>query len=197
MRPAAARGLRFLGLLAVVIGLLVLFRKQPVELPKHREVPAWSFLERSGRAFGSADLRGRAWIAGFFFTNCFGPCPLMTARLKLLQDRFATVDRLCLVSFTVDPERDTPEVLRAYADKHGARPERWLFLTGVREEINRLAFQGMGIGSEGESMHHSTRLVLVDPEGFIRGYYDAKDDEHMERLEKDLRSLLGLLAPSP
>ncbi|MGQ0614176.1 MAG: SCO family protein [Planctomycetaceae bacterium] len=197
MRPAAARGLRFVGLLAVVVGLMVVFRPKPVDLPKHGEVPAWSFTERTGRAFGTSDLRGKIWVADFFFTNCFGPCPLMTARMKHLQERFAAADRFRLVSFTVDPERDTPEVLRAYAAKQGAHEERWLFLTGAREEINRLAFQGMGIGTEGESMHHSTRLVLVDPDGFIRGYYDAKDDEHMERLEKDLRSLLGLPAPSP
>jgi len=199
MSPAKARALGALGLLAVgVFALLVASRGDaPPELPRYREVPAWTFLERSGRPWGAADLKGSVWVADYFFTSCHGPCPLMTARMRLLQDRFAAAPRFRLVSFTVDPEHDTPEVLRAYADRHGAHPERWLFLTGPREEVNRLAFQGMGVGSAGESLHHSTRLVLVDGDGVIRGYYDAKDDAHVARLERDLGALLRLPAPSP
>lgn len=133
--------------------------------------------DQSGHAFGLADLAGTPWVASFIFTRCAGPCPRISADMAWLQGRLEE-SRARLVTITVDPAYDTPAVLERYAQKFGADPQRWFFLTGTPEEVEdvvrRVFFQPLEVmGPSGEHPTHSTRLVVVDGEGRVRGVYDT------------------------
>jgi protein SCO1/2 len=156
------------------------------------EVPEFALVERSGRPFTRADLDGRPWVAAFVFTRCGGICPMMTARMKELR---SASPALTLVSFSVDPEHDTPEVLRDYARRNGIG-DGWLLATGDQERIYALARDGFHLAaaavSDAEQAQtgdgpflHSSRLVLVDGLARIRGYYDANEAEALARLRQD------------
>lgn len=164
-------------------------------------LPDFRFAERGGREIGLADLRGKVWVADFFFTSCPGPCPILTAKMKALQDALADEPDARLVSFTIDPGRDTSEKLREYADRHGADPERWLFLRSEDEEtMLRFSAEGFKLaagkviaGEEGtgaDDPFHSQRFSLVDREGRVRGSYDTLREGYREDLLRDLRALL-------
>lgn len=185
-----------LGLVAAAAGLH-LRRARPADLPVLGTVPPFRLVERSGKPVSLDDLRGRTWVAGFIFTRCGGICPAMTARMKELH---AAAPGLELVSFSVDPEHDTPEVLERYARQHGIR-ERWRFVTGPTTALYGLAADGFRLAaaavppeeqrSQGDGPFlHSSRLVLVDAEARIRGYYDTADAEALGRLRGDAARLL-------
>ncbi len=110
------------------------------------DVPDFSLLERNGQPVTKADLLGKVWIAGFIFTRCVEECPLLSSRMAKLQDALATEDDVRLVSISVDPEHDTPAVLTRYAAGFGAHPQRWLFLTGDKTHIYKLAREGFRLG---------------------------------------------------
>lgn len=185
-----------LGLVAAATGL-ALRRDRPADLPVLGTVPPFTLVERSGGTATLADLRGRPWVAGFIFTRCAGICPAMTARMKDLRAAQPAVD---LVSFSVDPDHDTPEALQAYARQHGIG-DRWLLLTGTAAALHALARDGFRLaaaavpkeeqqaGGDGPFLH-SSRLVLVDGEARIRGYYDSADAEALAALRRDLAGLL-------
>jgi protein SCO1 len=164
-------------------------------------VPPFSLTNRDGRPVTRETLAGSPWIADFVFTRCAASCPMMTARLAHLNRDLSggpPGKTVHLVSFSVDPDHDTPAVLARYAASFQA-PPRWLFLTGTVAEIHRLSRQGFKLavdlpkagdaGSAQEPILHSTRFVLVDGEGRIRGYYDGFDEEAMGRLLRDLKTL--------
>lgn len=155
-------------------------------LPDYGSAPVFRLTERSGKTLDRSDLDKKVWVADFIFTRCPGPCPLMSLRA---QELLAQIPLLTVVSFTSDPDYDTPEVLTGYADRYKADPDRWLFLTGAKEEINRIASE-FKFGRIDSPDMHTTRFVLVDRKGQIRGYYDSNDAEHLVRLNRDIRSLL-------
>lgn len=163
------------------------------ELPVLWAAPEFSLTERGGRPVTRADLAGRVWIADFIFTSCAGQCPAMTNQMAQLQDEFSGVSFL---SFCVDPARDTPEAMTAYAERHGADPARWWFVTGEREALWRTAGEGFKLSvvddpdSTTEPISHSARFVLIDREGRVRGTYQSTDDEAMKQLREDLRRLI-------
>ncbi len=164
----------------------------PAELPRLGQAPDFRLVDQDGRPSGRAELAGRVWIADFVFTNCAGICWTMTAAMRQLQDQLSGVEGLRFVSVSVDPERDTPERLTWYAGKHGADPARWRFLTGERDAIRRLSHEGfhLAIGEPADGdIPHSSRFVLVDREGEIRGYYDGTDGAEIDRLAADARRL--------
>ena len=162
------------------------------ELPIYGQVPEFQLTDQAGQPFAAGSLKGRTWIADFIFTSCAGTCPQMTARMASLQAKLPPKVRL--VSISVDPQRDTPQVLAEYAGRHGADPARWRFLTGDPARIAPLVSQGFRLSyAEGtdpaEPIIHSVRFVLVDPSGAIRGYYDSSDSAQVERLVRDAKSL--------
>lgn len=167
-------------------------------LQLYGSVPDFSLTERSGEAIGLAHLRGKVWVADFMYTTCTDTCPLQTAALARLQEQFAGAPDFHLVSFTVDPERDTPEVLALYADKYRADAGRWYFLTGQRDRIIRLIRDGFYLSvatlptdADASGMiPHSPRFVLVDKQARIRGYYDSREIDAFSRLKNDLETLL-------
>jgi protein SCO1/2 len=163
-------------------------------LPSLGTVPTFQLVNQDAQPFGSEQLAGKIWIADFIFTTCPGPCPIISTRMSELQRPLEKSD-VHLVSFTVDPEKDTPEVLRAYADKLRKQPFRWDFLTGPRDAIHSLSRDGFKLGlSEGAEEDggpiHTTRFVLVDRRGFIRGYYDALAPDAVTKLLADTNHLL-------
>jgi|SRR5512135_419749 protein SCO1/2 len=166
-------------------------------LNQYGSVPDFSLMERNGSTVNLARLRGKIWIADFIYTSCVDTCPLQTAMMAKLQEEYAGKPDIQLVSFSVDPERDTPEALTVYADKYHADPKRWFFLTGQRDRIINLVQQGFhlavaAIPSDADpsgTIPHSPRFVLVDKEGRIRGYYDSGELEAFVRLKNDIDTL--------
>ena len=157
-------------------------------------VPPFQLVNQNGQAFGSNQLAGKIWIADFIFTACPGPCPMISSRMSELQKPLEKTD-VHLVSFSVDPEKDTPEVLRGYAEKLHAQPQRWDFLTGPKATIYDVSKNGFKLGvSDGSEEAgvpvHSTRMVLVDRHGQIRGYYDALAPDAVTKLLADTSHLL-------
>jgi protein SCO1/2 len=168
-------------------------------LNNYGAVPEFSLVERSGKTVRLADLRGKIWIADFIYTTCQDTCPMQSAAMSKLQEQWADKPNVGLVSFSVDPERDTPQVLTRYADRFKAR-DRWLFLTGDKENIVQLVQGGFRLsaaaltnsGNNNETVIlHSPRFVLVDDKNQIRGYYDSRDNAALERLNKDIAALIG------
>jgi len=163
-------------------------------VPNYGSVPPFQLTNQDGRSFGSADLANRIWIADFIFTSCPGPCPMISSRMSELQKPLENTD-VHLVSFTVDPDKDTPQVLRNYGERLHAQAGRWDFLTGKRSAIYELSQKGfkLGVADGSDEMGmpvHSTRMVLVDRHGQIRGYYDATAADAVTTLLADTNHLL-------
>jgi protein SCO1 len=195
---------RLAGLLAILLGV-VACERQPVAVISS-EPPAdqlqrsywpvtdFALTERSGRTVTLADLKEKVWVADFFYSTCPGPCPMLGSRLSEVQKEIGDDDRVRLVSISTDPEKDTPAVLQQYAQRFHAG-ERWLFLTGPKPAIQELALNGFKLPfaespAGPEPIIHSTRLVLLDQSGMIRGLYEGTDKDSTARLVRDLHRLL-------
>jgi protein SCO1/2 len=188
--------------LVPIVTLLLLLWLRHIEVAALRQrtvssygtVPAFQLVNQSGQPFGSAQLAGKIWIADFIYTTCPGPCPMISSRMSELQKPLEKSD-VHLVSFSVDPEKDTPQVLRGYAEKLQADPGRWDFLAGPKSAIYKLSHDGFklavsdGMDEQGIPVH-STRMVLVDRHGEIRGYYDATEPDAVTKLLADTNHLL-------
>lgn len=154
--------------------------------------------DQDGRAFGSHQLRGKVWIAGFAFTTCTSVCPMLTSQMANLQRRLAPHgDRVHLVTVTVDPETDTPAALRAYAERHHADLARWSFLTGSPEQVRATVTRGflVPIGEReeiagGYDILHTSQLMLIDDQHRLRGLYPT-DADGMAAMERDVARLLA------
>lgn len=172
----------------------------PPPLNVYGEIPDFQLTERSGKIVSAADLKGKIWVADFIFTRCAAICPLMSNKMQSLQKKFAHEPNLRFVSFSVDPEYDTPEVLKQYAERFEADPGQWLFLTGEKSKIYPLAEQHFHLGvveipqnecvENEQPIMHSTKFALVDGEGKIRGYYETDGDADLAPLRRDIQRLL-------
>ena len=158
-------------------------------LPVYYDVPAFDLVAQDAQPFHSGVLSGKIWVADFIYTTCPGPCPRMTSQMHEVQDAIAKMPDVKLVSFTVDPARDTPPVLADYAKSHGAFSEHWYFLTGPETTLQKLDRDVFKLGSLNASMEHSTRFVLVDRQSRIRGYYDTSEARAIPRLIDDIYAL--------
>jgi len=159
-------------------------------LPVLTQLPDFRLVERSGQKLGLSDLKGKVWIADFIFTRCPGPCPRMSSRMASLERDLRSEAGLRLVSISVDPEFDTREVLAKYAAQYHADEGRWFFLTGDKTAIHHLAKSGFLVGGVDDVTLHTTRFVLVDRQGRVRGYYSSSDEEDLRKLGNDARALL-------
>jgi protein SCO1/2 len=155
-------------------------------------VPDFSLTNQQGEPLGLSDMAGKIWVADFIFTSCPTICPAMTQEMARLQSEFVA-DPIYFVSFSVDPERDTTEVLTRYAKAYGADDRRWHFLTGDKAQIYQLAEQGffLDAGPKGGAILHSPRFVLVKADGNIYDYYNSQSKSAMLRLRRDVKALLG------
>jgi protein SCO1 len=157
------------------------------DLPVIGPVPDFTLTDKTGKKVSLADLKGKVWVADFVFTTCGGPCPIMTRRMRELHQALYArgVTDVVTVTFTVDPETDTPPVLTEYARQFDADNLNWLFLTGdvmSIYDLSRNGFKLPAIKSDdaNHQVEHSPRFVLVDHRGQIRGYYEIVTDEEME-----------------
>jgi protein SCO1/2 len=170
-------------------GLAACVKPKPLEMLG--ELPAFQLTDSHGQPFDSKSLAGHNWVADFVYTTCDGPCPLMSAQMRRIQDSTAAeMADVKFVSITVDPDHDTPPVLDAYSRHFKCDPARWYFLTGDKDKLTDvgLAFHLQTVDG---SLTHSTRFVLVDRHMRIRGYYTTGDDGFMPKLMHDIRQLEG------
>ncbi len=160
----------------------------------------FALMDASGKTFTRNSLRGRVWIVNAVYSRCPGPCSRMTQETARLQEQLSTYDQIRFLSVTVDPDFDTPAVLKEYAKVNGADESRWIFLTGPKTEVRRFIQQGLRLAVEelppGETgpegpITHSTKFILLDAETRIRGYYDGLDSQACAKLARDARLLLS------
>ena len=179
--------------LIVIIALIVVMQPETEgdQLPVIGEIPPFSLVDQDGELFTLEDVKGNVWLADFIFTTCSGPCPIMTERMGMVQHDLLDIDKLKFVSFTVNPDYDTPEVLKKYAQRFDADVGSWSFVTGKYEQIQELIVEGFKMGDVEEIVFHSTRFALVDHEGNLRGYYSGTEPAEHEILTRDIQSLIN------
>lgn len=179
--------------------------QNPESNEKPYEIPAFEFTNQEGNIYNTDSLKGKIYVATFFFATCPSICPAMNFHLKEIQDRFAGYPDMQLVSFTVDPEKDTVEALAAYGQKLGADPRRWKFLTGSKEALYKTAGDFFISAMEDELAEggylHSESTILVDWEGRLRsrrddngnlvGSYDVLNPTALKELKEDIRVLIA------
>lgn len=195
-RPVFWLGLAALGL-AIPLGARLL---EGPPLPVYQTLPDFSLVDQDGQPFDLSRVAGDAWVANFIFTACPTVCPLLTQKMAALEKRSRDLgERVQFVSFSVDPETDTPEVLKAYGARYGRDSGRWSMVTGSVDELGKTISDSFKIAVERQKVPgdrdldlyeivHGEHFVLVDGLGRIRGYY-RNDDEAHEQLLTDLRRL--------
>lgn len=177
-------------LIVVLAGYRLIDLPGPDRLPVMGRIRGFELINNRGRPFSAADLDGKVWVANFIFTSCSGVCPMMTKSMKRVQKTFEGRSDIAFVSFSVDPETDTPAVLSEYARRYGANVANWQFLTGRRDAIKDLMFNDFKLGFAEDIMFHSDRMVLLDRDRKIRGYYRGTERGEFDRLAADIRLLL-------
>ena len=163
--------------------------------PDPQPIRDWTYVDQSNRPFGSADLRGKVYVADFFFTSCPTICPKVKSQMLRLEEEFGDHPDFALVSFTIDPKRDTPEKMTEYAGKLGIENlDRWRFIHGDKLEIYDLDKDYLSIAEENASapggFDHSGYIVLVDREGRVRAFASGLQEEEVTHLMEDIRLLL-------
>ena len=180
--------------IGVAIFLIISFffkDSQPVkELPEIGNVPQFEFTNSDGNTVTLDNLKGKVWVADFIFTTCTMACPMMTGNMNIVHKKFKKNDNVRLVSISVYPEYDTPEVLKNYASQYDADTEKWLFLTGKEDAVKDIIRDGFKIGDYEDIIFHSEKFALVDKKGIIRAYYNGMKSEDMKQLKKDINALL-------
>ena len=190
------------GILAVMVLRMATGYRDANQLPVLGAVPEFTLTDQNGEAFRSVDVAGKVWLASFIYTTCPGPCPRIVQKVAEVARRMGAEPDFALVSFSVDPEADTPEVLEAYARTHAIDGTRWKLVTGDAADLLGLVRTGFMLPvarAEGLSAEelaeagpviHSVRLVLVDQALRVRAYYDSGNPADIDRLERDARGLL-------
>ncbi len=162
-------------------------------------IQEFSFTDQNGKQFGSKDLKGKIYVAEYFFTTCGTICPRMNAEMQRVQQAYKGNDQFKILSFTVDPETDSVAQMKLYADGHGADPKQWHFLTGEKTDLYKLARRSFFVlkpaeaanqGDVGSDFIHTNYFVLVDTQKRIRGYYDGTDSQEVDKLIGDIGKLL-------
>ncbi len=158
-----------------------------VEPTSYFDAPQFALQERGGTEVTTSDLKGKIWIASFVFTRCTMGCPQVTATMQSLQKdlNLADTDDLRLVTFTVDPENDTLDKLKTYAETYQAHGKKWLFLTGKEKIVRPLLQDGFKITANkrdnpkpGDEFDHSTKIFIVDKKGRVLQSFDGMQGEH-------------------
>jgi protein SCO1 len=181
---------QFTGCVTVALLVMMAGCAARAGLPTYNTVPDFALTDQTGAAVsGDAALRGHVWVADFMFTSCPGPCPRMSSQMHQVQTALASRD-VRLVSFTIDPQHDTPAALADYAGHFSAKPGVWFFLTGPVETLRHLDRDVFQLGDIDGSLDHSTRFALVDRKARVRGFYLTSEPDAIDRLIADARGLL-------
>ncbi|MBT8259266.1 MAG: SCO family protein [Bacteroidia bacterium] len=178
------------------------------ELEVIGKAPEFSFINQDRETISDSDYIGKVYVVEFFFTTCPSICPIMNRRMVEIQDKFFGNPNLGIASFTITPDIDTPEVLKAYADKYGVSNPNWNFLTGEKDAILKLSNEGYNLYAastmdEDGDFSHSGLFALIDKEGNIRSrydsfgnpiiYYRALDEENSPNQIKELMEDIAIL----
>jgi protein SCO1 len=161
------------------------------------QIPNFTLIDQNAKLFSQEMIKGDIYVADFFFTTCGGICPKMTSQLQRVQERFASNPHFKIVSITVDPDTDSSKVLKHYANQYKAKDGFWYFLTGDAEDIYKIAKVDFRLNAMDnnvaaqEDFVHSDKLVLVDANRNIRGYYDGTNPEEVDRLMIELDILVN------
>ena len=145
--------------------------------------------DANGQPFNRKMLGGTVWIVDFIYTNCPAACPRMTSKMHKIAEQLQGDDNVGLLSISVDPARDTPPVLKRFAERYGGPTPQWHFLTGPPPTVHLLAYTTFHIGDLIGNMEHSTQFILVDKNGNIRGYYSSFDPDEYKQMLKDVNIL--------
>jgi protein SCO1/2 len=182
------------GLVAFAYVSLQKMRPVASALPRLEQAPSFSLTSQDGKTVTEAVLKGKVTVLNFIFTRCMGPCPRMSAQMGHLNQALGPkLEDVQLISVSVDPEHDTPAVLAEYGQRFGAEPGRWKLLTGPTDQIHNVMVKGflLPLGTDKDGMPaHSTRFVIVDQQGVIRGYEDGESPEVVQKLLMDIGDLL-------
>ena len=196
-------GLGSVGLVSVALGVMVFLRVPPTQPPQTgfpilAQVPPFKAVRQDGTTVPEQSWAGSIWVADFIFTRCADSCPALTEKMVSLQGASERrLPRLRLVSFTVDPEFDTPERLSSYGGRYHADPSRWAFLNVPRaalESVSRGLLQTLtrGDGVDLNTVAHSNYLVLIDRRLRVRGFYHSNETDAVDKLLRDAEVLAGL-----
>ena len=189
-----SRKTRFImyGIVAVLLVITYLTKESNSNngLPVLGAIPEFYFTDSQDKIISRADLDGKVWVADFIFTTCTMACPVLTGNMNLVHKEFQNNDNVRIVSISVYPEYDTPEVLKKYASQYDANTNRWHFLTGPEENVQDVIKNGFKMGDYEDIIFHSEKFALVDQKGRLRGYYSGMQTEDVARLKKDMKKLL-------
>ena len=183
----------YINAFVIIIALIAVMQPDGAEeqLPIIGKIPAFDLVDQNSKQFTLENLEGNVWLADFIFTTCSGPCPIMTERMGMVQHDLLETEKLKFVSFTVNPDYDTPDVLKKYAQRFDADVGSWSFVTGKYEQIQELIVEGFKMGDVEEIVFHSTRFALVDHEGNLRGYYSGTEPAEHDILTRDIHALIN------
>ncbi len=174
----------------LAITYFVKFTSDQEPLPIIGSIPEFEFVDSDGESVSLNTLKGKVWVADFIFTTCTMACPMMTGNMNIIHKKYKKNDDLRLVSISVYPEYDTPEVLKKYAAQYEANTEKWHFLTGKEAAVKKVIKDGFKMGDYEDIIFHSEKFALVDKNGLIRSYYNGMKTEDMNKLKKDIDRLL-------
>jgi len=174
----------------LAVTYIIKINNEQEPLPIIGSIPEFEFIDSEGRDIGLTNLKGKVWVADFIFTTCTMACPIMTGNMNTIHKKYKKNDDLRLVSISVYPEYDTPEVLKKYASQYKADTDTWHFLTGNESTIKEVIKDGFKIGDYEDIIFHSEKFALVDKNGMIRAYYNGMKTEDMKKLKKDIDNLL-------
>ena len=155
-----------------------------------KQVPNFSLINQNGDSFTEKKLKNKISIVDFIFTNCPGPCPIMSNNMSELYKSYASVNQVQFISITVDPDNDNTSKLKKYAKSYGVYDKRWQFLTSDIKKIKTLKQEGFMLYAGELPQAHAIKFILIDEKGNIRQYYDGTDDASMAVLRKDINLLL-------
>ena len=180
-------GILMLAIIALVV--IDLAETSRGQIDTYGTVPDYNFIEMNGDEFGKLQMFGKYSIVNFFFTSCQGPCPFMNSKVAELYNKYVTSEDVQFISISVDPATDSLHVLQEYAKRFGVNDNRWRFLRGEIDEVQALTEKGFKLAGNLPNLH-STKLILVDRTGNIRGYYDSFEEESLNLLTAHIRTLL-------
>ena len=178
-----------LGITATVV-IIQAQNSRSNDLPVLGQVPPFELTERNGVAFSSEKMEGKINVVDFFFTRCKGPCPVMSSNMSELYKAFEGTDKVQFVSISVDPTHDRLSELQEYARRQGVTDNRWVFLRGEMETIQWICEGGFKLAADDLPGAHTTKFVLVDDKGQIRGYYSGTDKASLHVLRTHIRDLV-------
>lgn len=196
----------FLTLSAVVLLLSSCSENKPLEIfgPKefiegvdqdtiYHTIPFWSFENQDGKMVGTNDYQGEVYIADFFFSHCPSICPTMLENMKQVQKELKAYD-VKIISYTVDPKNDNVERLKWYTEHNQIDTKNWNFVTGIQQDIYELGVKGYLVPNQEDALApggflHSEKFILIDKKSRIRGFYDGTEQQEIEKLIKDVKTL--------